>query len=512
MRSGKFNFAHAVLITAAALTVPASTSASDFVDRQQSQASSRLASMDAAIAHQKMVLEALNTLQSEGRSAPQEVAVAQNTLNVLNSERELIQQMVAALKTVTLLEESAGENVDTIVLPIPVVKDLYNASAISHVSYRLHDDATRNAAAEIQTLIAELQKHEASARHTLLGERHRRISELNDPSTIRERELLSLRQAAYKAATIADISNLPILAHSTQQYRLGNETVGGEVALIRIVAENATRLRFATQLSQQQHRAELWQHNVSVLAQVAGADAFAQRELDHARSGADYFQTQVDRLNELSGNTRFIFASTHTSPSPAALQSELNDHSLQQAQRQQQAVNKCLSWYGLAEKLKLLSTQDSYFAGELAAVQRSLTVAQAEAAAVRHADEVHAGVMAFVESVSSTDDTTVIKSSALSTAQALRNTFRLAAEKSREVQVVNSQIAVAEVRVQALQVLQNEGFASWWETEPAKAALQDLQTEVQRLKLIGRINALSLQIVEQSEPILSTDRTLAMSP
>jgi hypothetical protein len=71
---------------------------------------------------------------------------------------------------------------------------------------------------------------------------------------------------------------------------------------------------------------------------------------------------------------------------------------------------------------------------------------------------------------------------------------------------------VAEVRVQALQVLQNEGFASWWETEPAKAALQDLQTEVQRLKLIGRINALSLQIVEQSEPILSTDRTLAMSP
>jgi hypothetical protein len=277
--------------------------------------------MDAAIAHQKMVLEALNTLQSEGRSAPQEVAVAQNTLNVLNSERELIQQMVAALKTVTLLEESAGENVDTIVLPIPVVKDLYNASAISHVSYRLHDDATRNAAAEIQTLIAELQKHEASARHTLLGERHRRISELNDPSTIRERELLSLRQAAYKAATIADISNLPILAHSTQQYRLGNETVGGEVAL-----------------------------------------------------------------------------------------------------------------------------------------------------------------------------------------------FRLAAENSREVQVVNSQIAVAEVRVQALQVLQNEGFASWWETEPAKAALQDLQTEVQRLKLIGRINALSLQIVEQSEPILSTDRTLAMSP
>ena len=482
-----------------------------FFQQHQLDASARMVSMDAAIAHQDIVLKALKTLQSEGYASPEEVAAADSTRSALVGEQELMRQMVESLNAITLIDPSANSETDIVMLPIPFVKDLCSGSSFSHVSYRLQTTNARQAVAKIQSLVAQLQLSDASAKYELMGQRLQRLTEINDQSAggVREQELLKLQQAAFNAAAVFDRSGLPIFVSSGRQYRVGDETACTEEALIRRLAENTTRLRHATQLCQAQHQAELWEYKATLLHGLADSGATTQGELDYVRSGADFFRTHTDRLQELVADGRLL-NSPQISVSHTTLQSEMQQRLRQHGEEIQQIKNECVALSDRVGKLSRLATQDAFFAGELAAVQRSLAVVQAKSAALTYRETLHAAAIAFVETQTSFVDATVMVSANTATAT-LRTMFDTDADNSYEIAVVNAQIAVAEVRVAALQELQRDGFAGWWEAASAEASLQDLRTELRRLNVVRQINALTLQIVEEGEPVFPHTQPLAMS-
>lgn len=399
-----------------------------------------------------------------------------------------------------------------IMLPVPFVKDLYNAGAVSHVAYRLNTDTARRAAAGIWSLLKELQAHEASSMRELLRERHRRLSEIDDqePGGARERKLLKLRQAAFRAAAVSDHSGLPTLVRSDRQYSIGHEAAFGEDALVRLMAENTNRLRHATQLCQLQHHASLWEHKALALADIADSSATTQAENDYARSGADFFRAQSSRLRALAGGDRLLLTTSVVSAPRTALQAEIQQLSQQHRKGIQLLSHECLSWSDRVEKLTRLAAKDTYFSGELSSARRSLAVAQARGAAMAHVEAVQAAAVVFVESLAPSADANVTVSSSTA-AGALQAVFHLDADTSHEIAVLTARIAVAEVRVQALSSLREKGFASWWEAASAKASLEDLRTEVRRLNVVRQIRDLAVRIVEDGEPILPQNQPLAMS-
>ena len=260
------------LATAIAVLVASSASASDYLTSQQSQLNGRLNSLNAAADHQSFVVTEIRALQEEGHAAPQAVSEAINALEMIRSEVTLVRQMADKLEKVTLTSEAIAA--DTIVLPIPVLNNLQSTQGLSHVCFRLRNDADRQLAGAMESLLLELLKCQPTALHEAMGERLSRLASLKvqDGIVIRERELLSLRQTAYAAATVADTSSLPILSNSTHEFSMGDRTILGEETLVRLVSNSANRLRSATTVSQYQHQAKLWQQKVAALQQLDLSD------------------------------------------------------------------------------------------------------------------------------------------------------------------------------------------------------------------------------------------------
>lgn len=501
------------LATAIALfaNTPSAT-ASDFLKTQQSQIATRQASMTAAVEHQEIVIAELKVLQSEGHVATQDVISAINTLETLKGERALVQQMAEALLAVR--STSSGSEADLLVLPIPALKDLQNTETISHVSFKLESEDDKQLAAKIKSLLAQLRMHQATAMHDAIGERLQRLAgiEKQNAATIREQQLLSLRHTAYKAATTADLTSLPILSNSANEYSIGDKTVRGEDDLIRLIANDFNRLRYATTLNQRQHQARLWKQKVGLLQQLDVSDSRNQRELDYVRSGHDFYAALANKLEAGSDRSNVILTSSSNSSSslPAVL-SELQEVSRQNLQRQQRAIEKCMALTSLEEKLARLAGKDSFFAGELATTRRALMVARAEAAVHRHTNDVQSAVGSFVESLSPFDASTAIQSNSPSATQALYSVFELAVDNTAEMNLAKARVTVAESRAAGMKALHEEGFASWWDAKDAEARLQDLKTEVERQELIQQINVLSLKLIKDGDPILPEEQTVALS-
>lgn len=499
----------AIVFCAVAASV---ATASDFLKIQTSRIDLRLASLNAAVEHQEIIVAGLKTMLKEGHAAPQEVAIAGNALDSLKGEREFVQRMSDNLRTIRTSDEML--KADTLVLPIPALKGLHSTEAISHVSFRLNSEGDKQLADNIQALMVELRQHQATALYEAIGERHDRLTRITQkqPSAARELQLLSLRQAAYKSTTLADTSSVPILSNSTQEYRIGDKTVRGEDGLIRLVANNTNRLRYAVALNQRQHEAMLWEQKVSVLQQVEHSDRFHRQELRYARSGHEFYTSLSAALESQSGEYDIILTSDHSSSSSlAAVLSELHEIAEQHASRRQQATKKCMALTGLEEKLARLATRDPFFAGELATVRRALAVAQTQAAVYDQTDAVHHAATAFVESLPQRNRTVRVPAKVLSTTQALQTVFELAADYDANRKAIQAQMTVAQSQATGLRALHEEGYASWWEAREAEAHLEDLKTKAQRQELIHRINTLCLELIENGEPILAEEEVVVLT-